>query len=97
MTAGKKQLVGSKRMPDLDAKLDRNQDDLVDALIEPHPKLPERGGGQYKITSRVPVYNPEAQPTTARGHIVWSRAYRFQPHGPTYIDPVPDPGGQYSG
>ena len=88
----KKQYIGSKNMPQLDQMVDRNQDDLVDTLTTPHPKyMGEKKGGKHQIVSRVPAYNPEAQPVQARGRIVWNTSYRFQSHGPSYLDPVPDP------
>ena len=87
----KKQRSGTKYIPELDQKLDANQADMVDTLIHPHSyRLTEMLGPQHRITSVVPAYNPEAQPTQARGHIVWNNAYRFQAHGPSYLDPVPD-------
>lgn len=88
----KKQMAGTKYLAPLDKALDRNQSDLVDELITPHVRLPERGGATCKIVSSVPAYEPDAQPTQARGRIVWNKAYVFQPHGPSYLDPVPDPG-----
>lgn len=88
----RKQMAGTKYMPGLDAKLDANQDDLVNELLTPHTRIPETLGGA-KIRSTVPAYIPDAQPVQARGRIVWNRAYAFQPHGPSYVDPVPDPGG----
>jgi hypothetical protein len=89
----KKQYVGTKDTANLDAQLDRNQKEMVELLISPHTgRLQEMRGAQRKITSKVPAYNPEAQPVQARGRIVWNRAYSFQPHGPSYLDPVPDPG-----
>lgn len=86
--------AGTKYMPQLDAALDRNQGLIVDELMHPHPQMPENktGGGVHKICCSVPAYNHEAQPTQARGGIVWSRAYTFQAHAPSYLDPVPDPG-----
>jgi hypothetical protein len=87
----RQQRVGTKYESGLDAQLDHNQMELVDELITPHVRLPEKLGGG-KIVSSVPAYNHEAQPVQARGRIVWNRAYVFQPHGPSYIDPVPDPG-----
>lgn len=88
----KKQMAGTKYDGGLDKALDQNQNSLVDELITPHQRLPERGGATCKIVSKVPAYDHDAQPTQARGRIVWSKAYEFQPHGPSYIDPVPDPG-----
>jgi len=87
----RRQPVGTKYDHELDAKLTRNQNALLDTLTTPHVRLPERGGGQYKITASVAAYTPDEQPTQGDGRIVWNRAYQFQPHGPTYLDPVPDP------
>jgi len=90
----KSQRVGTKYDPELDNYLDQNQKDLVDELITPHSyQLREMIGSQKKICSSVPAYNPDAQPTQARGRIVWNRAYSFQAHGPSFLDPVPDPRG----
>lgn len=87
------QKVGTKYEPELDNYLDQNQKDLVDALITPHSyQLNEMLGSSHKICSSVPAYNPEAQPTQARGRIVWNKAYSFQAHGPSFLDPIPDPG-----
>ena len=88
------QKVGTKYMPGLDSALDRNQNTLMDELLKPHVRLPETLGHGMIVCS-VPAYLPEAQPVQARGRIVWNRAYQFQPHGPSYIDPIPDPGGLY--
>ena len=90
MTLRRSEKVGTKYDPVLDTKLDRNQSDMVDALTTPHDRIPETLGGA-KIRSTVPAYTPDAQPVQARGRIVWNRAYSFQPHGPSYLDPVPDP------
>jgi hypothetical protein len=84
--------VGTKYDAQLDAKLDRNQSDMVDALTTPHDRIPEMLGGA-KIRSTVPAYTPDAQPVQARGRIVWNRAYSFQAHGPSYLDPTSDNGG----
>lgn len=87
----KQQRAGTKYLPELDNALDENQRDLVDTLIHPHStRLNEMIGAQHRITSVVPAYEPDAQPVQARGRIVWSKAYAFQPHGPSYLDPVPD-------
>ena len=87
------QRVGTKYEPELDNYLDQNQNDLVDELITPHSyQLNEMLGSQHKIVSSVPAYNPEAQPVQARGRIVWNRAYSFQAHGPSFLDPIPDAG-----
>jgi hypothetical protein len=89
----KKQYVGSNYDTRLETSIDRSQIDLVDELTTPHSyKLNEYIGSSRKIVSTVPAQNPEAQPTQARGGIVWSRAYTFQPHAPSYLDPMPDPG-----
>ena len=87
----RRQNVGTKYDTDLDSRLDRNQDEMVDELIEPHStRLTEMLNSQHKICAS---YKPvqETQPTQGRGRIVWNNAYRFQPHGPSYLDPVPDP------
>lgn len=81
----KSQRVGTKYMPELDAKLDKNQDQLVDELITPHVRMPETLGAKHKIVSSYPV-KQETQPVQARGRIVWSNAYSFQPRGPSYLD-----------
>jgi hypothetical protein len=75
----------------LQRDLSRNQSDLVDEIITPHVKLPETLGAKHHIVSTVPAHTPDAQPVQARGRIVWNKAYAFQPHGPSYVDPVPDP------
>lgn len=80
------QRVGTKYMPELDAKLDRNQDDLIDTLLTPHTKIPETLGAKCKIVSSYPAHVPDAQPVQARGRIVWNKAYSFQPKGPSYLD-----------
>lgn len=90
MTLRRKQMVGTKYDADLDAEVDRNQDDLVDELITPHVRLPERHGGKYKIVSSYPAYEHDAQPVQARGRVVWNKAFLFQSHGPSYLDPIPD-------
>jgi hypothetical protein len=87
----RKQPVGTKYDSQLDHALDANQDALVDLVVTPHVRLPEFNcSASHKITAKVAGYNVEAQPTQARGKIVWSRAYDFQTHGPTFLDPVPD-------
>jgi hypothetical protein len=87
----KQERVGTKYTPALDSALDRNQDMMVDELLTPHPQLSEMKGAKHAIVAKVPAYNPEAQPVQARGRIVWNRAYQFQAHGPSYLDPIPDP------
>lgn len=85
----KKQYVGYRKYaPKLTEKVDHNQMELVDELLTPRPKLPERGGAINKIVSSYPAYNVEAQPVQARGRIVWSKAYSFQAKGPSYLEPV---------
>lgn len=91
----KKQYVGTKDVTGLDAMLDRNQDELVDVLITKHPQIQEMKGAKHQIVAKVPAYNVEAQPVQARGRIVWNKAYLFQPHGPTFLDPAPDPPNPY--
>lgn len=89
----KREMVGTKYMPQLDHKLDANQNDIVDDLITPHStRLTEMLGPQHRITCTVPAHEPDAQPVQARGRVVWNKAYQFQPHGPSYLDPIPDPG-----
>jgi hypothetical protein len=88
----KKERVGSRYVPELQGRLTANQHDLADELTTPHSyKITEYIANNHKIISRVPAQNPEAQPTQARGGIVWSRAFTYQPHAPSYLDPVPDP------
>ena len=82
----KSQRVGTKYMPELDQKLDANQDDIVSTLLTPHVRLPETLGAKHHIVCSYPAHVPDAQPVQARGRIVWSRAYEFQPRGPTYLD-----------
>ena len=84
--------VGTKYDGRLDAAIDANQQSLVDEVTTPHSYiLPEnKSCAGHKICSTVPAYNTEAQPTQARGGIVWSRAYSFQAHAPSYLDPVPE-------
>lgn len=87
------QRTGTKYDPALDKMLDANQRDIVDELITPHStRLNEMIGSSKKIVCSVPAYIQEAQPVQGRGRIVWNKAYSFQPHGPSYVDPVPDPG-----
>jgi hypothetical protein len=88
----KSQRVGTKYMPELDHKLDTNQTDIIDELVTPHPKMNETKGAKHKIVASYPAYEHDAQPTQARGGIVWNKAYDFQAKGPSYLDPVPDPG-----
>ena len=83
----RKQPVGTKYDEDLDGDLDRNQNTMVDELITPHfNRIPEMKGGHNKIVASVAAYEHDAQPVQARGRIVWSQAYRFQPKGPSYLD-----------
>ena len=85
--------VGTKYDTSLDSAIDKNQQDMVDEVTTPHSyKLDEfvTGGGVHKICASVPAYNVEAQPVQARGGVVWNKAYSFQAHGPSYLDPVPD-------
>jgi hypothetical protein len=94
MTMRRKEMTGTKYTPALDTAVDANQTDLVDTLTaDAHGYLGELLGGCCSIVSRVPAYNHEAQPVQARGRIVWNRAYQFQSHGPSYLDPIPDPDG----
>lgn len=87
----KAERVGTKYDGRLDAALDQNQQDLVDLVTEPHSyQLNEMIGSNHKICSSVPAYQVEAQPTQARGGIVWNKAYSFQAHAPSYLDPVPE-------
>jgi hypothetical protein len=88
----RKQPVGTKDMPELDNALDANQEVMVDELITPHVKMPERGGAIHKIVASYPAQEQERQPTQARGHVVWSDAYSFQRRGPSYLDPIENPG-----
>ena len=82
---------GTDYLPELETQVDANQSEMVDALTTPHPKMGESLGSACHIVSRVPAYEPDAQPVQARGRVLWNRAYAFQPHGPSYLDPVPDP------
>jgi hypothetical protein len=85
----RKQVDGTDYVPELENKLDTNQVDLVDELITPHStKLNEILGASHRIVSKIPAYEPEAQPVQARGRIVWSKAYSFQQKGPSYLDPT---------
>ena len=85
--------VGTKYDSELDESLDANQRDIADELLTPHStRLNEYIGSSKKIVSSVPAYEPDAQAVQARGRIVWNRAYSFQAHGPSYLDPTPDPG-----
>jgi hypothetical protein len=88
----KAQRVGTKYDPAVDKALDRNQESIVDELTTPHVRLPEKLGAKHRIVSSVPSHEPDAQPVQGRGRIVWNKAYSFQPHGPSYLDPIPDPG-----
>jgi hypothetical protein len=88
----RRQPVGTKYDADLDNTLDANQNDIVDTLITPHVKLNEMRGAQHKITASYPAHHDPQMPIRGKGPIVWSRAYAFQPKGPSYLDPVPDPG-----
>jgi len=90
----RKEMTGTKYTPALDATVDANQADLVNTLTAPAPGyLGEMLGSCCSIVSKVPAYNHEAQPVHARGRIVWNSAYQFQAHGPSYLDPIPDPDG----
>lgn len=92
----RKQMVGTKYDGDIDAKLDRNQNQLVDALITPHVRLPERGGAIHKIVASYPAHHDPQMPIRGSGPIVWNRAYEFQAHGPSFLDPTsPGMGGGY--
>jgi hypothetical protein len=73
-------------MPELDAKLDKNQSDILDTLLQPHTRINETLGAKHKIVASYPAYEHDAQPVQARGRICWNRAYAFQPKGPTYLD-----------
>ena len=88
----KQNRVGTKYDDRLDAAIDSNQQDLVDLVTQPHSYQLDEWVccGGHKICASVPAYNVEAQPTQARGGIVWSKAYSFQPQGPSYLDPVPE-------
>jgi hypothetical protein len=89
----RKQVDGTNYDPDVDRQLNANQHDIVSELITPHStRLNEMLGAQHRITSVVAAHEPDAQPVQARGRIVWNKAYSFQPHGPSYLDPIPDPG-----
>ena len=85
------QRTGTKYEPALDAALDANQDRMVDYLITPNQgRISEVLGAKHQIVSTVAAQEPYAQPVQARGHIVWNRAYSFQAHGPSYLDPTPE-------
>ena len=87
----KSEKVGTKYDSDLDAKIDANQQSLVDDLTHPHSyKLDEDVHPAHKICASYPNYQVDAQPVQARGRIVWNKAYSFQPHGPSFLDPIPD-------
>lgn len=89
----KKEVTGTRYDAQVDKELDANQQDLVDEVTKPHSYvLPENvtGGGVHKICASYPAHNDQAQAVQARGRIVWNRAYKFQPHGPSYLDPIPD-------
>jgi len=91
----KKEEVGTRTDPVVQQQLDRNQRSLVDELITPHPKINERLGANCAIVSNIPAYDHDAQPIQGRGRVVWNRAYVFQAHGPSYLDPLPDPPNPY--
>lgn len=86
----RKQLTGSRYDDQLANALDENQNGIVDALTTPNPRIPENGGAAHRIVAAYPAYEHDAQPVQARGRIVWNKAYSFQPHGPSFLDPVPD-------
>lgn len=89
----KAERVGTKYDDRLDAAVDKNQQELVDAVTKPHSYvLPENvtGGGVHKICASYPAQATGEQAVQARGRIVWNKAYKFQPHGPSYLDPIPD-------
>lgn len=89
----KKERTGSRYLPGLQDRLNAQQVDMADELTTPHSyKIAEFVDAGHKIVSTVPAQNPEQQPVQGRGRIVWSRAYTYQPHAPSYLDPVPDPG-----
>ena len=66
--------VGTHNVPDLEAGLAANRNDLVETLLRPHPQLSEMKGAQHKITATVAAQTPDAQPVQARGHVVWNKA-----------------------
>jgi hypothetical protein len=83
---------GSRYDSGVAAALDANQNGIVNELIHPRtPYLNETLGAKHKIVCSVPAYTPDTQPVQHRGRICWNSAYKFQPHGPSYLDPVPDP------
>ena len=88
----KSQRVGTKYDPDLDRKLDANQQDMVDEVTHPHSYQLDEWVccAGHKICASYPSYQVDAQPTQARGGIVWNKAYKFQPQGPSYLDGVPE-------
>jgi hypothetical protein len=87
------QKVGTKYDPQVDAALDKNQNDLVDELITPHStKLNEMLGCSHKIVASYPAHTDPQMPIRGQGAVVWNNSYDFQAHGPTYLDPIPDPG-----
>lgn len=94
----RKNVAGYKYDKDLNAQIDANQKDIVDELIHPHStRLDEIIGPCFQIRSKIPAQDPAvyAQPVSARGRIVWNRAYSYQAGVPSYLDPVPDPPMSY--
>jgi hypothetical protein len=86
-----KVVVGTKLIHQLDNEVDRNQNDIVNTLLTPHSTNGETKGAKHRIVASYPVHQ-ETQPVQARGHPIWNKAYDFQSKGPSYLDPVPDPG-----
>lgn len=88
------QKVGTKYDAALDRKLDNNQDAMVDELITPHStRLNEILGPKHQIVASYAAHHDPQMPVRSKGPIVWNRAYEFQSHGPSFLDPVSDPSG----
>lgn len=86
-----KEMDGTNYEGDLSKAIDRNQKSIVDELITPHStQLSEMICSPHKIVSKIPAHVPEAQAVQARGRICWNKAYDFQTHGPSYLDPRPE-------
>jgi hypothetical protein len=87
MVMRKRQVDGTNYLPDLEKKLDHNQQEMVDEVITPHStKLNEMIDAQHKITASYPAHTDPQMPIRGRGPVVWNSAYEFQPKGPSYLD-----------
>ena len=81
MTLRRKQMVGSKYDPALDAELDANQNRMVDYLTTPNGnRMSEVLGAGHRIAASVPAYEPEAQPVPRQDSRQAKAAVGCDPH-----------------